>query len=52
MTAEELWGEEEFLRLVSNVIPTAQDTNDEPINLAAERNNTPITWQEFAGDFL
>lgn len=51
MSAAERWDEESFLRLMADVIPVTPDENDEPVNLAAERQNQVISWAEFAGDF-
>jgi len=41
--------DEDFIALVS---PEIEEGIEQQISLAAERNNQPITWQEFAGDFL
>ncbi|WP_320910262.1 hypothetical protein [Citrobacter farmeri] len=51
MTAAERWDEESFLRLMRDVPPEKPDGDDEPVNLAAERQNPVINWDEFAGDF-
>ncbi|EMR9403240.1 hypothetical protein WKN98_001644 [Escherichia coli] len=40
--------DEDFIALVS---PEIEDELEQQINLSAERNNTPITWHEFAGNF-
>lgn len=40
--------DEDFIALVS---PEIEEGVEQQINLADERNNQPITWQEFAGDF-
>ena len=39
MTASERWDEESFLRLMRDVMPERPDGDDEPVNLAAERQN-------------
>lgn len=51
MTAEEWWDEESFLRLMRDVLPEKPEGDDEPVNLAAERQNPVISWEEFAGNF-
>ncbi|MEI9696075.1 hypothetical protein V5074_23525 [Atlantibacter hermannii] len=40
--------DEEFIALIS---PEIEEEVEQQINLAAERNNPPITWAEFRGDF-
>lgn len=51
MSAAERWDEDAFVRLMADVIPVAPDDKDDPVNLAAERQNPVISWAEFAGDF-
>jgi len=51
MTAAELWDEESFLRLMRDVLPEKPEGDDEPVNLAAERQNPVISWDEFAGNY-
>lgn len=51
MTAAERWDEESFPRLMRDVLPDKTEGNDEPVNLAAERQNPVISWDEFAGNF-
>lgn len=51
MSAVELWDDEAFERLMRDVIATSPDDSELPVNLAAERENPAISWQEFAGDF-
>lgn len=51
MTAAERWGEESFLRLMRDVLPEKPEGDDEPVNLAAERQNPVISMEEFAGNF-
>ncbi|UYM55265.1 hypothetical protein [Leclercia adecarboxylata] len=51
MSAMERWDDDAFVRLMRDVIPEAPDDDDEPVNLAAERQNPVISWAEFAGDF-
>lgn len=51
MSAMERWDDEAFVRLMLDVIPDAQEEKDEPVNLAAERQNPVISWEEFAGNF-
>lgn len=51
MTAAERWDEESFLRLMCDVLPEKPEEDNEPVNLAAERQNPVINWDEFAGDF-
>lgn len=51
MTAEELCDEESFLRLMRDVLPEKPEGDDEPVNLAAERQNPVISWDEFAGNY-
>lgn len=50
MSAVERWDEDVFVRLMKDVIADEAD-DDEPVNLAAERQNPVISWDEFAGDF-
>lgn len=50
MSAVERWDEDAFVRLMSDVI-AAESDDDEPVNLAAERQNPAISWAEFTGDF-
>ncbi|MDA4777425.1 hypothetical protein ACLH1Z_16050 [Enterobacter hormaechei] len=51
MTAAERWDEESFLRLMRDVISDKPENDDEPVNLAAERQNPVISWDEFAGNY-
>lgn len=51
MTAAEQWDEESLLYLMFDVIPPEPEGDDEPVNLAAERQNPVISWDEFAGNF-
>ncbi|BCU55113.1 hypothetical protein [Enterobacter kobei] len=51
MSAAELWDDDAFVRLMRDVIATPPDKDEAPVHLEAERNNPPISWQEFAGDF-
>lgn len=51
MTAAERWDEESFLRLMRVVLPEKPENDDEPVNLAAERQNPVISWDEFAGNY-
>lgn len=51
MTAAELWDEESFLRLMRDVLPEEPKGDDEPVNLAAERQNPVISLDEFAGNY-
>lgn len=51
MTAAEWWDEESFLRLMHDVIPEKPENYNEPVNLAAERQNPVISWDEFAGNY-
>lgn len=51
MSVAERWDDDAFIRLMADVIPSATDEKDEPVNLAAERQNPVISWAEFAGDF-
>lgn len=51
MTAAELWDEESFLRLMRDVLPEKPEEDNEPVNLAAERQNPVISWDEFAGNY-
>jgi len=47
----ERWDDDAFVRLMRDVIPESPVEDDEPVNLAAERQNPAISWAEFAGDF-
>ncbi|MDK1098213.1 hypothetical protein QMT15_02015 [Cronobacter sakazakii] len=40
--------EDDFIALIS---PEIEEEVEQQINLAAERMNQPITWQEFAGNY-
>ena len=51
MSAAERWDEDAFVRLMRDVIPTMPDNDEEQVNLAAERQNPVISWEEFAGNF-
>jgi len=51
MSAMERWDDDAFMRLMRDVIPDAQEENDEPVNLVAERKNPVVSWEEFAGYF-
>lgn len=51
MTAAERWDEESFLRLMRDVLTEKPDGDDEPVNLAAERQNAVISWDEFVGNY-
>lgn len=51
MTAAERRDEESFLRLMHDVIPEKPENDNEPVNLAAERQTPIISLDEFAGNF-
>jgi len=51
MTAAERLDEESFLRLMLDLLPEKPEGDDEPVNLAAERQNAVISWDEFAGNY-
>lgn len=51
MSAMERWDDDAFVRLMRDVIPDTPDDDNEPVNLAAERQNPVISWAAFAGDF-
>lgn len=51
MNAMERWDDDAFVRLMRDVIPDTPDDDDEPVNLAAERQNPVISMEEFAGNF-
>lgn len=51
MSVAERWDDDAFIRLMADVAPVSPDEKDEPVNLAAERQNPVISWAEFAGDF-
>ena len=51
MAAAERCDEESFLRLMRDVLPEKPEGDDEPVNLAAERQNPVISWDEFAGNY-
>ena len=51
MSAMERWDDDASVRLMRDVIPDAPEENEEPVNLAEERQNPVISWEEFAGDF-
>ncbi|EOU1336134.1 hypothetical protein ACNSVR_000275 [Cronobacter malonaticus] len=40
--------DDDFIALIS---PEIEEKVEQQINLAAERMNQPITWQEFAGNY-
>ena len=51
MSAMERWGDDAFLQLMVDAIGNVESEDDEPVSLAAERQNPVINWSEFAGDF-
>lgn len=51
MSVAERWDDDAFIRLMADVISVSPDERDEPVNLAAERQNPIISMAEFAGDF-
>ncbi|HIH5391480.1 TPA: hypothetical protein ACYSFR_000747 [Citrobacter freundii] len=51
MSVAERWDDDAFIRLIADVIGDMEAEDDEPVNLAAERQNPVISWAEFAGDF-
>lgn len=51
MSAAELWDDEAFVRLMKDVIASPPGKDEVPVHLETERNNQPISWREFAGDF-
>ncbi|HHK9547117.1 TPA: hypothetical protein ACQZHL_001291 [Citrobacter freundii] len=51
MSVAERLDDDAFIRLMADVIPAGPDEKDEPVNLAAERQNPVISLAEFAGDF-
>lgn len=51
MSAMERWDDDAFLRLMADVIGDVEADDDEPVNLAAERQNPVVSWDEFAGNF-
>lgn len=51
MSAMERWDDDAFLRLMKDVIAEPVQEDGEPVNLAAERQNPVVSWDEFAGNF-
>lgn len=51
MSAMERWDDDAFLRLMADVIGDMEVEVYEPVNLATERQNPVVSWDEFAGDF-
>lgn len=51
MSVAERWDDDAFIRLMADLIPADPDEKDEPVNLAAERQNSVISLAEFAGGF-
>lgn len=51
MNVAERWDDDAFVRMMADVIPAAPDEKNEPVNLAAERQNPIISMAEFSGDF-
>lgn len=51
MSAMERWDDDAFLRLMADVIGDVEAEDDKPVNLAAERQNPVVSWDEFAGNF-
>lgn len=51
MSAMERWDDDAFLRLMADVIGDVETEDDEPVNLAAERQNPVVSWDEFAGNY-
>ncbi|OAT32035.1 hypothetical protein M975_1927 [Buttiauxella brennerae ATCC 51605] len=48
MSAAELWDEKAFTELMLDMV---EDEITEQVNLAAERGNEQVSWQEFAGNY-
>lgn len=51
MSAMERWDDDAFLRLMADVISDAEVEDAELVNLAAERQNPVVSWDEFAGNY-
>lgn len=51
MSVAKRWDDDAFIRLMADVIGDVEAEDDDPVNLAAERQNPVISWAEFAGDF-
>jgi len=51
MSAQEQWSDEAIISLLRDVIADSDQDEQEPVSLAAERQNPVISWQEFSGDF-
>lgn len=52
MSAQEQWSDEAFIRLMRDVIADSDQDEQEPVNLAAERQNPVISWDEFEGLYI
>lgn len=50
MSVAERWDDDAFIRMMTDVIGDVEAEDDEPVNLAAERQNPVISWAELAGD--
>ncbi len=50
MSAMEKWDDDAFIQAMNEAIGDA-DNESEPVNLADERQNPVIAWEEFAGNF-
>lgn len=51
MSAMERWDDDAFLRLMTDVVGDVEVEGDDPVNLATERQNPVVSWDEFAGNF-
>lgn len=51
MSAAEKWDDDAFIQLMSEAITTSEQSDEVPVDLAAERMNPAIGWEEFAGNF-
>lgn len=51
MSAAEKWDDDAFIQLMSEVITASEQSNEVQVDLAAERMNPVINWDEFAGNF-
>ncbi|WP_407284398.1 hypothetical protein [Raoultella ornithinolytica] len=51
MNAAEKWDDDAFIQLMTEAITASEQGDEVPVDLATERMNQVISWEEFAGNF-
>ncbi|MFB5077418.1 hypothetical protein [Raoultella sp. C349492] len=51
MSASEKWDDDAFIQLMTEAITSSEQSNEVQVDLAAERMNAAIGWEEFAGNY-